>query len=101
VAEIYDAYIISKNHPCLAGHFPNNAIIPGVVILDYTRTLLEHSFPSQRIKMLANIKFIYPLYPEKLFSIYLKIIATNKIKFYCLSEGEKIIQGIFITERRL
>lgn len=99
--EIYCEYKISSDHPCLGGHFPNNAIVPGVVILDYTRVLLEKIYPNQRIKTLANVKFIRPLYPEQSFSIYLKTIAENKIKFYCLSEGEKIIHGIFITERRL
>jgi 3-hydroxymyristoyl/3-hydroxydecanoyl-(acyl carrier protein) dehydratase len=101
VSEIYCEYKISRNHPCLAGHFPNNAIVPGVVILDYTRVLLEKSYHNRRIKTLANVKFIRPLYPEQPFSIYLKTIAKNKIKFYCLSEGEKIIYGIFITERQL
>ncbi len=99
--EIYCEYKISRNHPCLAGHFPNNAIVPGVVILDYTRVLLEKSYPNQCIKTLVKVKFIHPLYPEQPFSIYLKTMAKNKIKFYCLSEGEKIIDGIFITERRL
>lgn len=99
--KIYNEYTISKNHPCLAGHFPNHAIIPGVIILDYTRILLEKSYPNKRIKTLANIKFIHPLYPEKLFSIHLKIIAINKIKFHCLSEEKKIAHGVFITERRL
>ncbi len=99
--EIYAAYKISHDHPCLAGHFPHNAIVPGVVILDYTRILLENSYPNQRIKTLANVKFIHSLPPEQSFSIYLKTIAKNKIKFYCMSKGEKIIHGIFITERRL
>lgn len=101
INEICCDYKISQNHPCLAGHFPDNAIVPGVVILDYTRVLLEKSYHNQRIKTLANIKFIHPLYPEQSFSIYLKTLAKNKIKFYCLSEEKKIIQGIFITERRL
>jgi len=101
VGEIYCEYKIGRDDPCLAGHFPNNAMVPGVVILDYTRVLLENSYHHQRIKTLANVKFIRPLYPEQLFSIYLQTIAKNKIKFYCMSQGEKIIHGIFITERRL
>ncbi|NOQ35130.1 MAG: hypothetical protein GQ569_04460 [Methylococcaceae bacterium] len=101
MADICESYIISENHPSLKGHFPNNPIVPAVVILDYVRNLLESSLTDQRIKTLANSKFIRPLFPQQEFTINLNTIAAHKIKFECISNGEKIIYGTFITEERL
>lgn len=93
-------HCIPKDHPALAGHFPGNPVIPGVVILDYARQLFEETFPDRRIKKMNNIKFMRPLFPEQEFCILLKEMDGDKIKFDCIFDGEKMIHGTFITENR-
>jgi len=101
VSEICRHYTIANNHPCLAGHFPNNPVIPGVVVLDYLRDLFEKSYADEYIKTIINVKFSHPLYPEQQFSLYLKRLGFNKVKFRCISHREMIIHGVFMIEKRV
>lgn len=91
-------YCIDSLHPSLAGHFPGNPIVPGVVLLDYARSLLEQWQPDCRISGLAQAKFLKPLQPEQLFNIQLRQSSPSMIKFECYSAGEKLLAGTFIIE---
>lgn len=57
-------FVISNEHPSLAGHFPNNPIVPGVVILDYILIGFEKNF-NQRSYKFGPIKFKSLLLPDE------------------------------------
>ncbi|MFW5443601.1 MAG: hypothetical protein ACKE51_04750 [Methylococcaceae bacterium] len=96
--EISQEYCIPSSHPCLAGHFPNSPIVPGVVILDYTGALLRNWKTKTRIKTLSQAKFHHPLYPEQSFIIHLMQTTEHSIKFKCLRAEDKLLSGTFIIE---
>lgn len=98
MSQISETYSIPANHPCLAGHFPNAPIVPGVVLLDYARELLQNWQPTLRIKSLSQAKFLQPLAPQQCFTITLTRVSTQTIKFECFSESQKLICGTFIVE---
>lgn len=105
MSQISETYVIPANHPCLAGHFPDAPIVPGVVLLDYARELLQTWQPQSRIKTLSQAKFLQPLSPQQDFTITLTQVSEQRIKFECLSrEANKaslsttLICGTFIVE---
>ncbi len=89
-------YRIPATHPCFAGHFPNNPIVPGVVLLNYVQQQLLTTFPNDRICTLTQAKFLHPLLPDQDFSISLSQPSAHSIKFTCLREAETLVTGTFI-----
>lgn len=104
--QISETYLIPANHPSLDGHFPNAPIVPGVVLLDYARELLQTWQPQIRIKTLSQAKFLQPLPPQQSFTITLTQISEQKIKFECVRKDAKscvsiaLIYGTFIVENK-
>jgi 3-hydroxymyristoyl/3-hydroxydecanoyl-(acyl carrier protein) dehydratase len=83
---------IGKDHPCLAGHFPGNPIVPGTLILDRVFELLEHQFPQIRISEIITAKFMQPLLPEQGFELSADI-KSGKINFECRVDHRTITAG--------
>jgi len=92
---IRNTYKIPADHPCLAGHFPGNPIVPGVVILDYSRRLLQQWRPEIRITGMAWTKFHQPLKPEQAFIIELRQKNSDRIQFECHCNQQKLASGQF------
>ncbi|GFO73221.1 3-hydroxyacyl-[acyl-carrier-protein] dehydratase [Bathymodiolus japonicus methanotrophic gill symbiont] len=93
-------YCIPATHPCFAGHFPSNPIVPGVVILNFVEHQLLRWLPDYQIISLAQAKFLHPLHPEEDFTISLTLASARNIKFICtrhtdiLATGSLLIQEI-------
>lgn len=106
MSQISETYLISSNHPCLAGHFPNAPIVPGVVLLEYAKLLLQTWQPALRIKTLSQAKFLQPLSPQQTFTITLTQVSAQTIKFECVRRDIKscvstaLIYGTFIVENK-
>ncbi len=97
---------INHDHPSLDGHFPGYPILPGVVILDYVRQLIEEwKRTTTRALKLESVKFISPLLMNgqgsSVFNIVLeeKQVSTAsvrlKLDFSCLQDGHVFVQGVW------
>jgi 3-hydroxymyristoyl/3-hydroxydecanoyl-(acyl carrier protein) dehydratase len=49
-------------HPCLPGHFPGQAIVPGVLLLDLVLQAVQR-LTGQELRYLEHIKFTSALLP--------------------------------------
>jgi len=82
--------MIAKDHPCLAGHFPNNPIVPGVVILDYVLMGLFELYGRTSLK-LSSVKFKSRLLSEESAKIEYQIIKEDCIFFVSVNrKGSKV-----------
>ena len=87
---IRDSFTIPATHPCLAGHFPGDPIIPGVLLLDYVaRCLKKHEL---KIETLDRAKFIKPAKAEQFIEIELDIEGRN-VDYHLTQKGVLIASG--------
>ncbi|GMR20586.1 MAG: hypothetical protein BMS9Abin36_1182 [Gammaproteobacteria bacterium] len=86
--------IISATHPSLAGHFPGNPIVPGVVLLDEVIAGLS-GFVGKPVEVLAmpHVKFLASVLPEQEFTIEYTTKSEGVVNFLLLLRGEKAVIG--------
>lgn len=84
---------VASNHPALAGHFPNNPIVPGALVLELVAQAFKNEVGKDvEILGLPRVKFLSPLKPETPFKIVFEIIK-NTARFTCSADKIKIASG--------
>ncbi len=84
---------IAQSHPALAGHFPGQPLVPGVVLLDRVLAVAERWLGHGiRLRTLKQAKFSAPLLPEQDAQIELQL-QENELRFVILRDGTAIAQG--------
>lgn len=92
--------IVTADHPSLAGHFPADPIVPGVVLLDSVVQLLQQWRPDLKLAGLTQTKFLLPLRPNEEFMISLTQTKSGYVKFECSKHGKKFARGLLKLESR-
>ena len=85
--------VIAPDHPSLAGHFPGNPIVPGVVILDEVYSVLIAWQGHCHINAFSSVKFLQPILPGQSFIIHLKETAPRQVQFECKMDDSIAVAG--------
>ncbi|HWU67825.1 MAG TPA: hypothetical protein VN046_03035 [Stenotrophobium sp.] len=89
---------IAADHPCLAGHFPGNPIVPGVVLLEQVAVALcEWRGAAVGIGGFPTVKFLSPLRPDERMEIILSDGDGTELRFRCEAAGRLLAQGSIQT----
>lgn len=90
--------VIAAHHPSLAGHFPGNPIVPGVVLLDAVVCAFAERYPELRLAGISFVKFFQPLRPAQPFVMRFLALAGDKVRFECVreTEGTFFAQGVLL-----
>jgi len=86
-------FTISEKHPSLDGHFPDHAITPGVVTLDFVVSGLLEQIPGASLSGIPQMKFLQPLLPRAEVVTVYKQKRETLYQFSCEVEGEIVLQG--------
>ena len=85
---------ITADHPSLAGHFPGNPIVPGVVILEEVTQAFGAWRPASQVVGIPVVKFLAPLRPGQPFTIRFAESGVRGIRFECVrDDGQALAQG--------
>ncbi|MCP8900150.1 hypothetical protein [Gilvimarinus xylanilyticus] len=58
-----DKFRVAKNSPCVQGHFPDGAIVPGAYLLAQVHASFSDRFAGHELAELKKVKFIAPVLP--------------------------------------
>lgn len=85
-------FSIGPSHPCLPGHFPDNPIVPGVVVLE--RVIEAVALDSgARVLGIQRSKFVKPLRPGRECTIEWRPQAAA-VRFVCSDSDGVLARGI-------
>lgn len=84
---------IDADHPSLAGHFPGNPVVPGVVVLDHVLDAVEAWLGELPAELrLPQVKFLQPLLPGEPAEIALQR-SGGRLRFRVLRADTLIASG--------
>jgi 3-hydroxymyristoyl/3-hydroxydecanoyl-(acyl carrier protein) dehydratase len=83
---------ISALHPALAGHFPGNPVVPGVVLLSRVCRALTRECGGT-VRAVPMVKFHSPLRPAESFAIELTQTGDDRYRFRVARGGTLIASG--------
>jgi 3-hydroxymyristoyl/3-hydroxydecanoyl-(acyl carrier protein) dehydratase len=87
-------FCIPAEHPSLAGHFPGNPVVPGVLLLERVLEAAETlcGWPPGA-RRLPQVKFLRPLLPGQVAELELETLAVDRLRFRIHCEAEQIASG--------
>jgi 3-hydroxymyristoyl/3-hydroxydecanoyl-(acyl carrier protein) dehydratase len=92
------SFTINASHPSLKGHFPNNPIVPGVVILDEVINLLQELKPNITVDKISMVKFTHTLLAEQKVNVEINEKSETLISFTCSYNEVKLVTGQFVVK---
>lgn len=85
---------IPSDHPSLPGHFPGNAIVPGVVLLERVQQALHLWHADYSLTGLVQVKFSAPLRPCQEVDIVLEELRAGRLRFECRQGTQLVASGV-------
>jgi len=88
----------AANHPCGAGHFPGNPIIPGALLLDEVLAVIGMG-GVEGVWHVKSAKFPQPVRPGDAVHIDYTQTPGGEIRFECSVSGSKVLSGVASLHR--
>lgn len=90
----------APDHPAFAGHFPDNPIVPGVLLLDAAihamQEMLRPGAAAQPGCEIGAAKFLSPVGPGDTVTISLDGTTAGPVRFEISCGGRKVATGTLL-----
>lgn len=87
---------IPDEHPALAGHFPDQPIIPAALLLDELCYTLTRKV-GQSLYSVKQVRFAAPIQPNRPITVKCQEKKTGEYRFGCSVDGALVAKGIVAT----
>ncbi len=91
-------FAVSADHPSLPGHFPNQPIVPGVVLLDHVLALILP--PGRCAAALSGVRFTAAVRAGETIEVS---VASSRagaspatIGFSAAADGQAVLRGVAV-----
>lgn len=88
-------FSIDASHPCLAGHFPGNPVVPAVILLDELMQAVENEEGTIRVRGIKQVKFVRPVLPAQRIDVEVTDIVESP-RFNACCNGLPVFSGELI-----
>lgn len=96
---VISEFTIPANHPALAGHFPGQPVVPGVVLLDAIYAAIRMRKPLF-LRAIPVAKFLNPVLPGERIEVRLQFAAADpaavRVDFQGLRAATLVLEGSFV-----
>jgi len=86
-------FTIPQTHLSLAGHFPGNPVVPGVVILQKIISIFQQQHPQFSVAGIPNAKFIKPVLPAVEVKVEFSVKNLSTIFLCSAVDGTVLAKG--------
>ena len=95
MAAVSGAFTVAPDHPCLPGHFPGEAIVPAVLLLDLSCAVLQQARPDLgALREIKAAKFMRPVRPGEMVRVsFASTTAPATMRFSCETAAGLVAQG--------
>ena len=86
----------APDHPCFAGHFPGNPVVPGAVLLDVALAFAESLFPGEvSLAEMLHAKFPAAARPGQVCLFTAHGPRDGELRIDCLCGGALAMKCVF------